>query len=445
MDPTNKQEVLKKFVKNAETPASFSGVDKIYRELKRKGISDISRKDIRAFLKGEESYTLFKTVTSKFPRPRIFVNGQKKQYGADLADFSKYAGKNKKITFILFVIDMFSRKLWTAQLKSKSPKDVIKGFDSIFQQADPPSQAGTKWFTDSGQEFLGKTSLDYFKRKKMNHFTSKSSSHHNPIVERSIRTIKQKLYKYLTVNNTHKYLDVLPKIIDSYNRTWHRSIKSTPLSVNSSNEWEIWKNLYLKKRAGKKSVVNKNSHRFLYKPGETVLISYQRKPFTRSYDLQWSPEYFKIAGRSKRDGVPIYQLSDSSDKLITGQFYTQELQKVLPPSEDTLYQIDQVLRKRKRNGKTEYLVSWRYYPKTANSWVQEQDLMDLDTDLETQNLNTSVVQPVSADSDGPSANIISPPMVQADDNPEQVNANADIIVVAPSNTPGNKHPLAMGG
>ena len=36
--------------------------------------------------------------------------------------------------------------------------------------------------------------------------------------------------------NTARYIDVLPKIVDSYNRTWHSGIRSEPINVNKKNE-----------------------------------------------------------------------------------------------------------------------------------------------------------------------------------------------------------------
>ena len=44
------------------------------------------------------------------------------------------------------------------------------------------------------------------------------------VAERFIHTLKSKLYRYFTADNTLKYVDVFPKLVDQYNRTFHRSI-----------------------------------------------------------------------------------------------------------------------------------------------------------------------------------------------------------------------------
>ena len=36
--------------------------------------------------------------------------------------------------------------------------------------------------------------------------------------------------------NSARYIDVLPKIVDLHNRTWHSGIQSEPFNVNKKNE-----------------------------------------------------------------------------------------------------------------------------------------------------------------------------------------------------------------
>ena len=48
-----------------------------------------------------------------------------------------------------------------------------------------------------------------------------------------------------TENTTNTYIDVLPKIIDSYNSSFHRSIKMTPRQARKKeNELTVFDNLY---------------------------------------------------------------------------------------------------------------------------------------------------------------------------------------------------------
>ena len=45
-------------------------------------------------------------------------------------------------------------------------------------------------------------------------------------------------------NNTSRYIDILPKIVDSYNKTWHTGIRSEPINVTKANENLLWWQMY---------------------------------------------------------------------------------------------------------------------------------------------------------------------------------------------------------
>ena len=52
------------------------------------------------------------------------------------------------------------------------------------------------------------------------------------------------MYRYFTAKNTLRYVDVLPKLVSSYNQTYHRSIKMAPVQVTKKNEAKVWDILY---------------------------------------------------------------------------------------------------------------------------------------------------------------------------------------------------------
>jgi hypothetical protein len=53
------------------------------------------------------------------------------------------------------------------------------------------------------------------------------------VVERVIKTIKNMMYRYFTKQRTHRFVDVLQDIVDSYNVTPHRSLNNiAPNDVN---------------------------------------------------------------------------------------------------------------------------------------------------------------------------------------------------------------------
>ena len=60
------------------------------------------------------------------------------------------------------------------------------------------------------------------------------------VIERFNRTIKEKMFKYLSANNTRKYIDALELLVDQYNNTIHSSIKMTPIeAIREVNENKV--------------------------------------------------------------------------------------------------------------------------------------------------------------------------------------------------------------
>ncbi|KAI3373856.1 hypothetical protein L3Q82_022428, partial [Scortum barcoo] len=67
------------------------------------------------------------------------------------------------------------------------------------------------------------------------HF-SMASDHKASVIERFNCTLKTRMWRYFTANNTRRYLDVLQDLVRSYNHTYHKSIKMTPMQVTSRVE-----------------------------------------------------------------------------------------------------------------------------------------------------------------------------------------------------------------
>ena len=53
-------------------------------------------------------------------------------------------------------------------------------------------------------------------------------------VERFIRTLKNKIYKYTTSISKNMYIDKLDDIVDEYNNTYYRTVKMKPIDVKDN-------------------------------------------------------------------------------------------------------------------------------------------------------------------------------------------------------------------
>jgi pyruvate-formate lyase len=74
--------------------------------------------------------------------------------------------------------------------------------------------------------------------------------------------------------------------------------------------------------------------------------------------------------------IPMYNLVNLLENDIKVNFYQAELQAVYK-SEDTRWNVEKIIRKRRRNNRTEVLVKWTGYSDRFNSWVDEADVKNM--------------------------------------------------------------------
>jgi len=178
------------------------------------------------------------------------------------------------------------------------------------------------------------------------------------LVERFIRTLKEKIYKYFTAEHTYRYIDVLSDLVHSYNHTRHSTIKMAPVDVNDTNVNHVWQTLY-----GNKS---KTIPKCKLQSGDYVRVSKYKHKLEKGYLPKWSREIF-IVDRCVKSTPITYKIKDWNGDPIKGSFYNHELQRVIVGTKKT-FLIEKVL-KRKKGW---VYVKWLGYPPSMNSWVRRQ-------------------------------------------------------------------------
>ena len=258
---------------------------------------------------------------------------------------SKY---NKGIRFLLCVIDIFSKYAWVVPLKDKEGISIVKAFQSILKQSN---RKLNKIWVDRGSEFYNA----YFKKWLRDNDIVMYSTHNegkSVVAERFIRTIKSKIYKYMTSISKNVYIDKLDDIVDKYNNTYHTTIKMKPIDVKD--------NTYIN---SDKEINNKDTK---FKVGDHVRISRYKNIFAKGYMSNWNEEVFVI--KKVKNTVPwTYVIKDLNGEEITETFYEKELQKTSQEE----FRIEKVIR---RKGHKLY-VKWKGYDVSFNSWIDKKDII----------------------------------------------------------------------
>lgn len=355
-----KEEIIKNIYENVNNSACYSSASKLLRECKRKDKS-ITKKDVDLFLKKSLSYTLHKQPRYKFERLSIKPAGLFTDWQADLAVMDKIIESNDGYRYILVCIDCLSRKIYATPVKTKSSNDMKIAFDRIFSES---KYIPWRIITDSGVEFVARAMQAYFKSKDIiKHETYSHPTCHAGMVERGIRTLKNKLYRYFTEKQTHRWVDILPKIVNSINNSVCRSTGYTPNSFNFENASERRKNMYNIKK----------DHTSILSVGEKVRVIKTKTAFKKGYLPTFSDEIFTIHNVLKTNPTT-YKIVSDEGIIQNGKFYRPELCPVIQDS-DTIYRII-VLKERQTKKGREYFVSWVGYDDSHNSWISASDIVN---------------------------------------------------------------------
>jgi hypothetical protein len=341
---------------NLRKPGGYGSYSTLRRYVS-KSIKDI---DIKNFLKAQECYTLHRDRKRKFQRDIVFTTNVDDLWMGDLMDMRNLKQWNRGTCYVLLLIDVFSKFVWLRPLKNKSSECVTQAFKDILTTCE---RKPISLQVDKGLEFCNVQLRNLLNDRAINMFSTENSDIKASVAERAIRTIKTKLWRYFTHNNTKQYIDVLQQLAANYNATYHTTLKCAPIDVSENNVLDIWRRTYSNKISDTRVIPKLKIH-------DHVRISREKDAFTKGFERKWSQEIFIVSRVLSRTPV-MYEIRDQQDEKIQGRFYETELQHVYAPE---LFKIEKVLRMRTRGRIKEALVKWQGYSEKFNSWISAKEL-----------------------------------------------------------------------
>jgi hypothetical protein len=300
---------------NTESPACFSGANNVYREAKKRN-KRITLQNVRDFLRLQSPYTLHKPVKRRFPRNITKTSGIDVDWQADLADMKSLKLKNKGYTFILVCIDVLSRFAFAEPVKRKTPEQIGAAFEVIMERSGRKCQY---LMTDRGKEFVGCKFQLILKRHDIQHHYATSPDVKCAIVERYIRTMKGRIWRFFTTNKTLNYEKNLQNIIKATNNSYHRTIGCEPASVTKKHEKKIMSHLYGSQEEPLKTA---------YKAGDHVRITKEKGLLTKGYQPNFTTEVFVVTKVLENRRPATHKLVDLSGEILDGIFYNQEIVRI---------------------------------------------------------------------------------------------------------------------
>ena len=293
-----------------------------------------------------------------FPTRKVKVQGKNDVWGMDLNDMTFWADENDGYKFILVVEDIYTRKAWAMILKDKTGAGVLESIKLLIKtvKAKP-----NNFWTDKGKEFYNNEMTKYLKTIGVRQYSVYGESK-VANVERLNQTLKNIMFKLLTKTQTHRWIDVLQKVMDTYNSKRHSVIKMSPN--------EAWKhpNEIIDDEAYDGDV-EEEDEKPRFKLGDYVRVSRVKGTFEKGFDMSFTPEVFQISGINHTHPVT-YQLTDMKREPLEGTFYEQEM-KLTKLKNYAL--VESVLERKKGKVKVKYM-GW---PDEFNEWLDKKQVTNI--------------------------------------------------------------------
>lgn len=201
-------------------PISFAGISKIYDRYRKR----LSKEQIMNILTSISTYTRHKEVKRPKTYNSFFIYFKHHQWQLDITYLNELSQWNDGIKYLLVVIECFSRKLFVRPMVNKTTESTIRSFDDIHTHI---GSSPVSVYTDRGLEFNSHAFKDYCAEYNIKPIFCHSSTK-AACVERSQRTLKGIMHKFVDSHQTKRYINILSDIVASFNSRVNRSIKMSP-------------------------------------------------------------------------------------------------------------------------------------------------------------------------------------------------------------------------
>lgn len=298
----NNYENLKKLYYNPET--GLQSADKLYRKAKELGLN-VTHKQIKDFLSKQFSAQVFKQTKKNKVYSSIVASGPRANYQIDLMIYDRY--QYKQFRYILVVIDVYSRYLSAVPLTGRKLSSIITKLHEIFEKMGVPQNINCDNEFNKGEfnKWMDRLGIKVY-------YSDPEESNKNAIVERVNGTIARMIQKYRIATGNHNWPAILPKLINNYNHTIHRTIKAKPADVFDGKDVNRQKIIRVE---------------YVFKVGDVVRIKLKRKVFDKGDVLTYSKDTYIIENKVGQR----YKLKNAfTDQILKNTFKPYELIKVSP-------------------------------------------------------------------------------------------------------------------
>ena len=323
---------------------SYGSVKRLYDRIKRDGRYKISLSKLEAFMEGEEVYHSHRAKQRRKFYPKIIVPEPGYQLSMDTAYINMGGGRRKR-KYLVLAVDDFSRQVAGRTVADLKADTMNKAVNSIL------NELGYKYRfvrTDRGTDYTNRKVQATFKKRKMVHFPS-FEPNKTQTAERSIRSIKNRLYRVLQRRGDANWSRYLKDVINAHNHTKSRALFGiSPSEVKQSNVPQLW----FKMKEHEFLHEQPKERPFKYDKGQQVKVLDTRQPMRKEFSETVGEQVFTVHERISRGHNHLYKLKDPSNGVIMEGVYGEDQLVKVRVGDDSELRIERIVgRKTVRGGK----------------------------------------------------------------------------------------------
>ncbi len=296
------------------------GRDRFYAYVAEKYVG-ISRPRVQQFLNNQEIHQLVQQVKTQRVNMAIVAARPMERWQADLVDVSKYKSpQNGNATFLLTVVNCFSKFAWVVALRNKEAATVAAAIETIFAANGSPTVVQT----DNGGEFDEEFEKALVRWGVLHARSRPYNPQANGQIERFNGTLKRMIQVHMLIEETKTYLPQLQALVTRYNNLLHTGIGKVPARVHTNGTQ--WHEAYVRLKA--QAMRNKGrgcqKKRPVLAVGDHVRTAIIAKPLEKLSTF-WSRELFEVMAVQQ----PVHEWEAALYILHDGRKFTRDrLQKV---------------------------------------------------------------------------------------------------------------------
>jgi len=308
-----------------------------------------------------------------------------------------------KFDSILTIVDRLIKYTMFISFKKTATASVLTYI--ILQELINNHGLSKKFITDRDKLFTSKFWETLTAELKINH---KMLMTYHPQMNEQSKQMNQMVETYLRhyINrNQNNWVQLLSTAQFAYNNTQNETTEETPFWVNYEYNLKVWQELRAHKSQSQKTILNIAEIKKLHKDLTNRIQQQKRqttevKPFVVEEKVYLRTDNIHIKQRSKKlnnKSIKLFEVKRNIKELsyeldllkemqIHSVFHVFMLQccnQFIPLQTIEMsvefnkeYQVENILKKRMISGKTHYLVKWKEYNTSENTWELKENLLN---------------------------------------------------------------------